>query len=369
MDKISWISCDCFVDTDLPIVCRLQSYYKILLIIVVAKGNNINYESYVLNGLEKCPNVEVKFIYLTHRFRSIFNISDYIRLITEAKRFVPNIYYIAFQGMPYGVLLYKFMLPIHKCIVSCHNVSTPKGATNGNLANFTTKMWLNSFTNINVFSRFQADELNRRYPSKRILETPFFLKDYGQLKHNIDKKNQATIRFLSFGNIVAYKRIDLLIVATNLLVERGIKKFVVRIAGNCKNWGDYEKLIKYPDKIELQIERIPNEEIPALFEDSHYFMLPYQDIAQSGSISIAFNYNLPTIVSDIPQFDEFVVNNQTSLSFKSQNAESLADTMQYAIEHHHEIYESLCKRQKRFVDEKFSDRPIIEKYKTFFNSL
>ena len=61
----------------------------------------------------------------------------------------------------------------------------------------------------------------------------FALKDYGESTIEVNKKEERTFRFLFFGNIVAYKRVDLLIEAANILHDRGIENFKVRIAGSC----------------------------------------------------------------------------------------------------------------------------------------
>lgn len=368
MKKISWISCDAFIDTDLPIVVRLQHYYQIRLILVCGYNCTIDYKPMVTKELGTKSNVDFLSVQCMYRQKSIKSVSTYYNIIRLAKTFNPDIFYIAFQGIPYALFLYKMLLPLKRCIVPCHNVSTPKGARMEKIAVWTTHWWLKTFKNINVFSIFQEKILKSKY-NKNVLYTPFFLKNYGETNMMIDKTSSKTIVFLSFGNIGKYKRIDLLIKASNILVERGMSNFVVRIAGNCKNWLEYKQLIKYPDFVQTDIRRIPNEDIPGLFEYAHYFVLPYQDIAQSGSITIAFNYNVPTIVSDIPQFKEFVKDGVTSLSFKSEDAVSLANTMQYAIEHHTEIYDSLRENQKKLVEEKFSGEAIVKKYRDFFDEI
>lgn len=368
MKRLSWISCDSFIDTDLQTIKRLKQYFKIKLFIVVGKRNTIDYEEMVKEALRN-SDVEVDYIYMSRRQRSLMNIITYMNIIVKAKKFRPNIFYISYQGIPYGGLMYKLMLPSNKIVAACHNVSTPQGAVNERMAVYYTAYWLHCFKNINVFSESQKDILERDYPQKNALMTPFFLKDYGHPNISKDKLDTKKIRFTVFGNIVRYKRIDLLIKAAELLFEKGLDNFVVRIAGSCKDWQRYQGMIKHPELFELKIERIANDEIPNLFADSHYAIFPYQDIAQSGSITVAFSYNVPTIVSDIPQFKEFVIEGKTSLAFKSQDVESLADVMEYAIVNHKEIYPKLCVNQKEFVDNHFADDVIVGKYVDFFNKL
>jgi glycosyltransferase involved in cell wall biosynthesis len=174
---------------------------------------------------------------------------------------------------------------------------------------------------------------------------------------------------LFLGNIVRYKRVDLLIKAVNILKERGVNNIIVTIAGNCRNWADYQSYIKYPELLDLKIERIPDDEIADLFEYNHYFVMPYQDIAQSGALFMALTYNVPTIISDIPQFKEFVIEGKTCLTFRSEDEESLADTMQYAINHHKDFYDSMRIEQKRLFEDNYSEKTIVSKYIDFFEKL
>ena len=369
MKKISWVSCNSYMDTDLPIVVRLQKYYRIRFIVVISHDSTINYQNYINKTLQNSSNIEVEYFYLKHRLRSPKIISSFYVIIRKAKDFRPDLFYISYQGMPYALLLYKLMLPLNKCIVSCHNVTTPVGATNEKIAIRTTKWWLKSFKNINVFSKSQESALISAYTNKKVLYTPFFLKNYGENKVKVDRVKSRPIRFLSFGNIVKYKRIDLIIEAANILVDRGVNDFVVRIAGNCGNWGEYNSLIKHPEKFELYISRVPNEDVPSLFEETHYFLLPYQDIAQSGSMTVAFNYNVPPIVSDIEPFKEFIEDGKTGFSFTSQDATSLANVMQRCINEHEKIYPKLSRALQEFVAEHYSDKIILDKYKDFFEDL
>ena len=367
MKKICWISDASFIDTDLPVISKLQAFYCIKYIFITHFGITVSNEERVKSILGKQSNVDLEFVYLKQRGRSWRNISQYYQIVRRAKAYSPDIYYISFQGFPYAWPLYKMMLPRKSCVVPCHNVSTPKGANNEKIAPLITDLWVRMFDNFHILSECQRKLFSKKYPSKSAFTAPFLPMYYGEPT----KPTEGTklVKFLFFGNIVRYKRVDLLIQATNMLVERGVKNFSVTIAGGCRDWGGYSSMIRYPQYFNLQIRRIPDEEIADLFANTHYFVMPYQDIAQSGVLFIALTYNKPTILSDIPQFDEFVKDGQTSLSFKSEDVKSLADTMQYAIEHHDELYSSLCINHKAFFETNFSEEAIIKKYIDFFEAL
>lgn len=368
MKKISWITPECYIDVDLPIIAKLQDLYQIDWQIIV--DSNINNEDLVNGVISDRKNINITFTKQKTRQRSLKTAINYISVIKRARTFNPDFYYISNYQMPWGIPLYWLMLPLKKIVVPCHNVTTPKGASSAGFTRHYTNLWLKMFTNIQVFSKSQYNVLINQYKKKNVLLAPLAIKDYGEPTIICDKNKLDIIRFLTFGIIQDYKRIDLLIEAGNILYERGFRNFRIRIAGNCKVWKEkYEPLIKYSDIFEIDIRRIPNEEVANLFVDSHYFVMPYQDIAQSGAITVAFRYNVPTLVSDIEPFKEFVKDGVSGLTFKSEDAVTLADKMQYIIENHKDLYPSLCKAQSCFVEKELSLHSIVSKYIDYFEKL
>lgn len=367
MKRISWITGDYFLDTDINVIRYLCSHYKINWIIILNRNSTIDYEEYVKSSLNMAQ-ISLSFVYLKERSRSLKIIRTYYDIIKKAKSFEPDIYYLSFLGMPYGLFLYKSMLPLKRCVIPCHNVTTPKGANKENFAKIYTYYWLKTFRNIQVFSKGQYLKLIKKYKNKNVLYAPMVIKDYGEPTNKINKLHSPLIRFLFFGNIVEYKRLDILIEASNILAAHGLK-FKVRIAGSCNDWTKYQTRIKYPDFFELEIKRIPNEDVANLFGDSHYFVMPYQDIAQSGAITVAFRYNLPVICSNIEPFKEFVKDNETGFMFEKENADSLAEKMKWIIGNHKNIYESVCTKEQYFVEKNFSINAIINKYRSYIDKI
>ena len=368
MKKISWITPECYLDVDLPIINYLCKSFKIKWIVVLGKSS-IDYKQYVESILENPSMMDIEYEYLEGRARSLSTLKAYCNIVKSAKAFKPDVYYFSSWGIPYALFVFRWFFPVNKCVTPCHNVTTPKGAVNENMAKIYTHLWLTLFKNIQVFSQSQYNCLVSRHHNKNVLMTYLALKDYGEPTKNVSKPEDY-IRFLFFGNVANYKRVDLLIKAADILQKRGINNFKIRIAGNSRDWEQrYAPTITNPSLFELNIGRVPNEEVANQFVDSHYFVMPYQDIAQSGAITVAFRFNLPTIVSDIEPFKEFVEDGKTGMMFHTCDAESLADKMQYAIEHHTEIYSSMRKAQKHFVDKELSTDAIVKKYKDFLDRI
>ena len=366
--RISWISVTYFVDTDLPSIKHLQLYYDIRLILVIPWYEKNDYRKYISEGLGSSSKVDVHFVYQKSRWTS-YSHNFMNELLKLANEYDPAMYYISYQGSLGGASFYRKHLDLSKVIVPCHNVSTPKGARMAFLAKIQTKKWIDTFCNIQVFSDSQKQKLASITSGKNILATPFFLKDYGNPSTSIDKHSSGSIIFLSFGNIVEYKRIDLLIKAANKVYDDGYRNFKIKIAGHCKNWDSYQTLITHPEVFELIIKRIPNEDIPNLFASCHYFVLPYQDIAQSGSITVAYCYGLPAITSDIPQFSEFVKDGVTGYQFKTEDYLSLAKVMERILDEPIEQYHKMCESLQRFIHMKFSDEAIVGDTKEYFDKI
>ena len=365
--KIAWITPTCYVDVDLPIIKKLQTTYNIYWYVILLPKDGENTKMYIEQSLGENRSVKITYLWQVHRLRSIKNVLFFVDVLKKAKAINPNIYYTSEYALPYGVWLYKWMLPMDRVIAACHNVSTPKGANHEKFARFYTDKWLSTFKNIQTFSKSQYKVLVSKYKNKNVLMAHLALKDYG-MPTKIVKSHKIT--FLVFGNIVRYKRIDLLLKAVNILNKKGVNNFKVKIAGNCKDWDtNYAPIIECPEVYDLDIRRIPNEDVANLFAESDYFVMPYQDIAQSGAITVAFRYNIPVLCSDIEQFSEFVTDGVTGFTFKSQDEHSLADKMEWILENHQQIYSAIKKNEQKFVDENLALNTIVDKYKSFIDKL
>lgn len=365
--KIVWVGTTAYMDTDLPILCELQNIYDVCLYVTVPYYEKNFEENYYLQRLHKIGN-NIHFIYPKGRYNWLIPLNIYSLAKSVAKEHA-SLYYLSNYAMPWGAFVYKSILDVKKCVVPCHNVSTPKGARLEKLARWYVDKWLSTFKNIQVFSKNQYRVLMSKYIGKNIHETRFLLKDYGEPQVSDTYKEDHTVKFLIFGNIVAYKRIDLLIKAGNILYDRGYRNFKIRIAGHCRDWSLYDKLIRHKEIFDLHIKRIPNEEVANLFGDSHYFVQPYQDIAQSGAMFVAFRYYVPSVVSDIKQFEEFVKDGYNGMTFRTGDATSLANTMEQLIKDHDKVYQVLHLNQKAFVEKNFSKKTIVNGYINYFNAI
>lgn len=369
MMKISWITPSNFVDVDLPILAELTKEVEVYWQVISWGKIESDVVSYIEHGIGSHNKLKIDYVEIPYRFYDLRVIGVYKRILKNAKAFKPDLYYTSFQAAPYGPLVYRLFLPLNKTIAACHNVSTPKGANQETYARVFTDLHLRTFNNIQVFSETQRDILFSKYPKKNVLLAPLAIKDYGEPTIPRKEFDEKEVVFLFFGMILSYKRVDLLIEAAQSLYEKGYKNFKVKIAGNCKNWEVYEPMIKYPEIFEKRIERIPNEEVADLFASGDYFVMPYQDIAQSGAITVAYRYNLPIIVSDLPQFKPFVEEGFSGLFFKKGSVQDLEQKMKYVIDEGCSLNARLKKGLSEFVEERYSTPAIASQYLQYFKQL
>lgn len=362
MKSIVWITAGCFVDVDIDVVPALSKEFDIHWYIwgCMSKGD--------AKRIAEVPQTEhLKIGYLANKQRW-YSPLIYFEYRNVLKRIIGegDLLYVDFSGNLCFYQALHSVCDINKTILAIHNVKTPKGARYENLARYNTQYAVKKFKNIQTFSRNQHEYLDSMAKGKNVLEAPLMLKDYGP---PTKEREDMTFNFLTFGHIRGYKRVDLLIEAAQELAKRMKKKFKVTIVGNCKNWNQYEPLIKNSSIFDIQIGFVENENIPQYFNEADFFVLPYQDLAQSGAITVAFQYNLPVITSDIVQFKEYNGSDDYGFMFESCNSKSLALVMERALNLSEEEINNMKVAQRAFVDKTFSANSILSKYIDYLNKL
>ena len=365
MEKIAWITPDYFIETDAFIVPDLsEKYYIDWFVIYTGDINNISQKDKIDNIQDK-KNLSVHFVKQTKESPfSLRNYKFYYNLIKTVKLTKAKVIYSAVLNYPYSILAY-LMLGTKRVIYAAHNVNTPKGVDHYNLVRLYNGFAWRSFKNFQVFSMSQYNLLNRLYKKKNVFYAPFVLKDYGV--PTIQPNNVIT--FLFFGRIKAYKSPEILIRAAQKVKERTSIPFHVIIAGACSEWEKYDKEINDRELFTLLIHAIEDKDIPNLFGQSHYAVFPYQDIAQSGALFVAVNYNKPAILSDLPAFKEVIECGKNGFFVKQGDVSDLADKMLYVINNHNEIYPMLVQNMENLKSERYNPQNIVKKYCDFIDSL
>lgn len=365
MKTIVWVTPEYFIETDIYIVPELAKYFKINWI--VEHGNSLEQVPFYsdMQNLENVPNLHIEYIMRPkgHPLSLIFW-GYYWSFISKIKSYKPDAIYSAILGIPY-VPFCVMRFSRKKIVFAAHNVTTPKGVKHYKLTKLYNGLVWRWFKNFQNFSKSQFELLRKEYGNKNNFYAPFVLKDYGKAT----KQPADIITFLSYGRIRGYKSIEVLIEAAQCVKEQTDVPFKVIIAGECSNWDFYESKIRYPEMFDLRIKNVENADVPNLFGESHYTVLPYQDIAQSGALFVCINYSKPSILSSLPAFSEYITDGKDGLFIRPANVEDLTEKMLYVVNNHHSIYPNLVSNLNEMKQQNFDKALIVGKYKSYFDSL
>jgi len=136
---------------------------------------------------------------------------------------------------------------------------------------------------------------------------------------------------LMFGKIHEYKGIEYLIEAEPLISAKvpGVK---IAIVGAGPYWEKLEPLIKNPDRFELNIRTVMDEEIADIFQRAAVVVLPYVEASQSGVLNIAYAFGKPVVVTNVGSLPEIVENGVTGLIVPPRDSAQLADAIVKLLE-------------------------------------
>lgn len=364
---ICWITSSCFIDVDLPVISQLHT--------------KLNIDWYIINNSAQVASDETlikaqtdaKFTMLIcdGRFFMPSTYSFYKRLVKDIKEKSYDWYYIDVAAYLYFYPLLRKNIPIDKTTIATHNVKTPKGARYYWLAKKNMKYITSHFNNFQVFSKNQETLLKRIKPKASIFYAPLMLKHYGEGNNKHKSGHYRDTNFLFFGNILQYKRLDVLLDAVKILKEKGITNFTVNICGYCRPeiWKEkYQPMLQGLDNVGLDIRRIPNDLVAEYFNQADFFVMPYQDIAQSGAMTVALNYNVPIIASRLDTFKEFLTDGIDGFFANEADPTDFATAMEKGLKMTAEEYTAMKIAQKNFVAENLSSEKIAEKYFNYFIS-
>jgi glycosyltransferase involved in cell wall biosynthesis len=148
------------------------------------------------------------------------------------------------------------------------------------------------------------------------------------------KKQGKTI--LNFGMIRPYKGVDILVRALPKVLERhpdAHLKIVGEVFYKKKGQDEEAKLraliesLNLKSTVTLDLRYVPNEEIPGIFLNADVAVFPYREATQSGTVTIAYSYNLPVIVTSVGGLPDAVIDGKSGFIVPPEDADRLADAI------------------------------------------
>jgi len=357
--RIFWITAGYFYDVDLPIVSEIAKQHCIDWHIFLLYCKSYNDDEILSTTFPENDNLKVSVHQSGLREKDPRNLLECAKLIKTIKKEKYDIVYIDGDSFYLFPLLYACR--VKNVICACHDVIPHVGEEK--LAIMMQEFIIHRFKNFHIFSQEQYDIFMSNYPAKNVFMARLALKDFGksEVKPPDDK-----IVFTYFGVIRENKGIEYLIEAGNQLHKTHRGKFIINILGYTPEWEKYETQIKYPEAFNLDIRRIENSEIPKIFCSSHFIVLPYKDISQSGILHIAYNYCTPAICPDFKGFREYVEDGNNGYLFQPMDSNDLYCKMTHIIEHFDD-YLQIKQNLKNFVEKNCSINAITDVYLKFFD--
>lgn len=359
---IAWVTSAGLVETDIHVVPELAKYYSIDWYIIKEPYENLEFDA-ELNAIADDDSLKISIIRLSGKRLGVGRLLTYRNILESFDKY--DLVYTAIIGVPYYIPTLSKYVDRKKVIVAAHNVTLPKGVTHVIIKSLYQKCAYSRFYVFDTFSKSQCTLLKQMLPHKSVFYTPFMLKNYGNPKRDRQDKR---ITFLCYGTIKEYKRHDVVIRAAENLCAEGFNNFKVIIAGSGDYWKECEPLIQNKDLFDLRIYRIKNEDVPEIFNESDFLVLPYQGIAQSGAAIVGVNYEVPIIASNLEAFGEYIEDGINGYLIDPANQNSLEETMKKCISEYSSNYEFLHKNMKKTKESKFSKDAVLRAYRNMIDT-
>ncbi len=217
-----------------------------------------------------------------------------------------------------------------------------------------------------VMTRAVKNQLRQFVPQARSLLKPHPI--YSHFGETIGKaKARAALSLpksarliLFFGFIRQYKGLDLLIESLPKLPQ----DYHLLIAGEC--YGDYAHYVQQIDRLGLHsrvhqiIRYVDDAKVSLIFSAADLCVLPYRSATQSGIAQIAWNFNLPLLVTPVGGLAEMVENGETGLVLPDLHAQTLAENIKYYFENDlkKRFAENMAERRHRYSWQTFAEKTI-----------
>lgn len=362
MNKLNvlWITADYFIDVDF------------LLVPYIKKCFDLNIDWYFLKGkgsnIQIPENLDINTISLRYGDRDP---RSYFELYFKIRKLHPSKYDIIYSDVVGTWKYHFFLLRFAKLIPvvhAAHNV-IPYNGWSDVLTN-SVRYIFKHHRYFQLFSKFTAQYFREHYPSKSMFYCPMTLKGYGDVSTDHYQVDNNKINLLFFGNMVANKRLDILIKAMRSLPESVNEKIHLTIAGNDRGHAkEYLKLIGNASNISTDFRRIPDEEVAELFTKHDFLVLPYEDVAQSGPHMVAYYYDLPVIASDIQGFSERIIDGVNGFVFRKNDVHGLAKVLEYVSKQSKSDYLKMKQNLKSYAQENFCLESVSRKYIEYFHKI
>ncbi|MHA1221723.1 MAG: glycosyltransferase family 4 protein [Candidatus Heimdallarchaeaceae archaeon] len=193
------------------------------------------------------------------------------------------------------------------------------------------------------------------------LDTKKYNKLEERKKFNI-QENQIVL--LMFGLVRKYKGVVYAIKAMKILKDKGFRTFLLLVG---ESWINKKEVLDLVVEYNIQEdflwldEFIPDEEIGRFFSIADIALYPYTAASQSGSMQIAFAYEVPVVASCVGGFEDLIIDQETGIFCETKNPVSLANAIENLIKSK-ELYDKIVENAKRNIVQRSKTENLQKKY-------
>ncbi|HXB39482.1 MAG TPA: glycosyltransferase [Bacteroidia bacterium] len=286
----------------------------------------------------------------------------------EKPDFVVVRYWIPFMGPALGTICKSIAKKGIKVIAVTDNV-IPHEKRAGDTA--FTKYFIRHCQGFVTMSKAVLNDLQKFTSSthKKFLLHPLYTafgekldKQEARKKLNISVTDKT---ILFFGLIRQYKGLDLLLEAMGdaRIKQQNIKLLVAgEFYEDKKLYRDIIEKYNLQSNVVLFDKFIPNEEVKQYFSAADLLTLPYRSATQSGVTQVAFQFEKPTLVTNVGGLSEIIPHNKCGYVVEP-NATAIADSIiDYFLNNRETAMSAAMKEEKKKYDWSIFSNEIVNLY-------
>ena len=216
------------------------------------------------------------------------------------------------------------------------------------------KFYINSIDKYVCFSETVKNQIHSLIPKKKgkTIYHPIHRKfgnpiEQKKARKKLNLKNNV-IYILFFGTIRAYKGLDILLKSMQFVFLKEKKVELLIVGENYESLNKYSKFLNNPDyknKIHLFNNYIDDDELKYWFSASDLVIQPYKRSSQSGITPLTFQFEVPTITTNVGGLSEQIKNNINGFICEP-NHQDLSNKITFALNFDKNIMLREIKRQK-----------------------
>lgn len=238
------------------------------------------------------------------RFNAISNVfKRYPKLdVYHIGSFHPSLYYSFFWSNYYAN---RVILTIHDCKVHPYSLSVKAIKMRLAFNKILLRRVLKKVKIVLCLSSFVASQARVEFGvNAGIIKLANFKFKFEQISKTRFIKNKEHVHLLYFGTIDKYKGVEHVINLLNYLKSNEFNNIKIVIAGRIAK--PYKKVLNSFKEALIFDRFIHDQEVHSFFSNSDVLLAPYDEVSQSGVVSLSLSYQLPVIASSIGSFSEFI---------------------------------------------------------------